>query len=210
MKPGVICNLNLRVTEDGKIVSERTERAHSFVTNFAYMILRGMDGITNTDSRDITNTARPAAPAMFYNRGDFSSTGLAGMACVGEAGVITKGIVVGSSNTAFAISQYGLQTQIANGTGAGQLSYAAMLATPADPSFSTPNITSELYRDMANNSGSAITVREIGLKGLVQYTNNQVNPRGCSEILFARDVVADTVVNAGQVLNVKYIFKTVV
>lgn len=210
MKSGLICNLNLRVTEDGKIVSERTERAHSFVANFAYMVLNGMNGLTNTNYRGATNVARPAAGTRFYNRGDFSSTSLAGMECVGAAGEVTRGIIVGSSNTAFLISQYVLQSPILHGTGAGQLSHAAMLTYPVDPSFSAPNIILELYRDFANNSGSAITVREIGLKGLVQYDNQGLSQCGVDQILFARDVVADTVVSAGQVLNVKYILKTVV
>jgi hypothetical protein len=210
MKPGLICNLDLRVTEDGKIISERKGRAHSFVANFAYMVLNGMNGLTNTNYRSTTNVARPAAGTRFYNRGDFSSTGLAGMACVGAAGEITRGIIVGSSNTAFAVAQYNLATPIVHGTGAGQLSHAAMLTYPIDPSFSAPNIILELYRDFANNSGSAITVREIGLKGLVQYENQGLNQCGTDQILFARDVVADTVVNNGQVLNVKYVLKTVV
>jgi hypothetical protein len=83
--------------------------------------------------------------------------------------------------------------------------YYSEMVNPEDPIFSDPNILLELSRDFANNSGAAITVREIGLGGLCAY--RYINS---AETLFIRDVIADTVVNGGQVLNVKYIFKTVV
>jgi len=200
-KSGVVCNIRLTIKEDGNIISEKTERSHSFVNNFAFLILHGMDGVSNTDYRDISNTARPAALSTYYSGGSRFST--AGMDCVWRAGAVV-GIAIGTSNSVFSVLQYCLQTRIAHGSGPGNMYYSEMV-NPEDPIFSDPNILLELSRDFANNSGAAITVREIGLGGLCAYRY-----MNSAETLFIRDVIADTVVNGGQVLNVKYIFKTVV
>jgi len=207
MKSGVVCNLHLSVTENGDIVWESKDKSHSFINNFAYLIQHGMDAQSNSDWRSISNGAYPASNyggAIGYN-----GCVLAGMYIIGVVNDTTRGIIAGTSNTPFSVSQYDLQSPIVNGTGSGQMTYAAMAVSPAYPTFSSPDILLEVNRDMANNSGSAITIREIGLKGYPSYvTLGAFYPK--IEVLFLRDVVADTVVNAGQVLNVKYILKTVV
>lgn len=208
---GIVGELEISVTEDGEVISLRNARMHSFVNNMGAFILRGMDTLANTDCKTVANVAISAAAVNNWSRyyGNNSGTGAAGMNTIGAAGDTTKGIVVGTSNAAFGISQYNLQALIPHGGGASQLSYAAM-ATPAEPVFSTPNILLEISRDFANNSGAAVTVREIGLKGYIRYGWQYYDTYLFAEVLFARDVVSDTVVNNAQVLNVKYIFKTVI
>lgn len=206
---GIGCELETTVTEDGNVVLRRKERAHSFVNNFASLILRSLDTASNTDYKDINNAAVMAALACSGNGGGWGTFyACAGMNTVALAGEINRGVVVGTSNTPFAVSQYNLQAPIANGVSAGQLAYAAMNVV-ADPTFVTPDILLEASRDIANNSGASITVREIGLKGYPGATSYSLYSV-CSEILYLRDVVPDTVVNSGQVLNVKYTLKTVV
>jgi hypothetical protein len=202
---GVVCNLRITVKDakSGAIISQREDRAHSFVRNFMQMIYHSFDGSSNSGYKNSEGNAQSAAFTYIGYSG--------GILCIAGAGVVDRGIIVGTSNTAFDISQYTLlQAIIPNGTSAGQMAYTAML-TPGEPVFSDPNILLTLSRDIANNSGGSITVREIGLAGR-SYSSGTVGGgvTGEHSILIARDVVSDTVVAAGQVLNVQYIFKTVV
>jgi hypothetical protein len=77
------------------------------------------------------------------------------------SGGSTFGIVVGSSDTPVTRDDYKLGSQIAHGSGTGQLMYGAMSHdTP------TPYSTGYLIRSMrvfTNNSGADITVKEIGV-----------------------------------------------
>jgi hypothetical protein len=77
------------------------------------------------------------------------------------AGTSAFGIVVGSSDTPVTRDDYKLGSQIAHGSGTGQLMYGAV-------SFDTPTAYSTGYlfraiRVFTNNSGADITVKEIGL-----------------------------------------------
>ncbi len=202
-KTGIYCRLKLAVSEasSGRVIEEREEVVHSFVRNFMEMLYHGSRGDTNMDYVNAGNGANAAA-AMF---GEYSQS--SGMYCIGGAGEIHRGIAVGSSNIAFALSQYNLQSPIAHGTATGDLLYS-QVPTPDVPVFSDPNIVIILSRDFANSSGSSVTVREIGLFGSPNCSVAYL-PSGIP-ILYLRDVVADVVVADGQVLNVQYVFKTVV
>lgn len=217
-KSGIVCDLGIRVLEDNEIVSEKIVRAHSFTNNFAYMLARSMDMVGNTSYRNTANAAIPACVSPRCINAPFGAQWIAecpaGMNTIGAIGETNRGVVIGTSATAFSVSQYNMQGLIAHGTGSGQMSYGSMLI-PADPTFSTPNITINISRNISNNSGASITVREIGLKGYPAYaqascTYNGTYSVSCAEILYLRDVISDTSVGAGQVLNVTYILKTVV
>jgi len=130
------------------------------------------------------------------------------------AATTNRGIVVGNSNTPFDITQYNMQSFIPEGLVSGAMSYGAM-ATSDDPIFSSPDILLTLTRDIANQSGAEIIVREIGLKGYPAYSSqaggsSNIIYTNNAEVLFLRDVVLDTPVANGQVLNVTYVLKTVV
>ncbi len=209
-RAGIHCDVGVRVIEDGEIISENIRKSHSFVRNFMYAVLRSMDGVGNTN---FVTTGGAAAAAMFkgwctsFSPATYTGGGLNTVAAAGE---VNRGLVIGTSNTPFAVTQYNLQAPIANGAGVGQMTYAAMV-NPPDPSFVSPDITMELSRDIANNSGSDITVRELGFFGYpVTSMPNCWGPSAHSIILLARDVIDETLVANGQVLNVRYIFKTVV
>jgi hypothetical protein len=214
MPGGILCNIELTVMDHGKFVSKRVGKSHSFVANFAQFLLHSFDGVANTGYTDITNVARPAAVlsfASYMTRHAFDSAGLFVMPS--PAATTNRGIVIGTSNTEFDISQYNMQSLIPEGLVAGAMSYGAM-ATSSDPIFSSPDILLTLTRDIANQSGAEIIVREIGLKGYPFYTlyipeTYKVASKN-AEVLFIRDVVPDTPVANGQVLNVTYVLKTVV
>jgi hypothetical protein len=126
-----------------------------------------------------------------------------------SAGDVTRGILLGTSNTPFAVNQYNLQAPIVHGSGTGQLTHAIQGAlTP--PSVVGSDILLELSRDFANNSTASITVREIGLVGYSLNGGTYYGNLTFGSYLHLRDVVADTPVASGQVLNVKYILKTTV
>jgi hypothetical protein len=196
---GIVCNLRIQLRDEktGAVISDLERKSHSFVRNFMQMLYYGSLATANAAYRDTSDVARPAC---------VTTRGCAGISCVGSAGITTAGIVVGGSNLEFDISQYNIQSLISHGTGTGQFSYAAM-NNPDEPSFIDPDIFLILSRDMANNSGSSIIVREIGLIGYPVYDGWYSH---YASVLYARDVVDDTVVANGQVLNVQYLFKTVV
>lgn len=214
MRPGIICNLETTIIENENVIFRKEERVHSFIKNFAYLMLHGMDGASNSDYTDINNISRTSGYTMdrhVWN--DRTVRSRAGLNCVAlAAGEVDRGIVVGSSNAEFLVSQHNLQSPIGNGSNLGQLSYALM-NTPEDPVYLDPSIILEIDRDIANNSSAEITIREIGLMGYPVYLASAVDASCYSvnaSVLFLRDVVADEVVAPGQVLNVKYILKTTV
>lgn len=77
------------------------------------------------------------------------------------AGISTHGIVLGTGNTAVALADYKLETQIAHGAGAGQLSYAIEVFDAFEVVGSTARFRTK--RQFSNTSGGTITVKEAGL-----------------------------------------------
>ena len=73
----------------------------------------------------------------------------------------TYGPVVGTGTNAVAIGDYALQTQVAHGTGAGQLDYEVTTYQNLQTSGSTRKF--ELRRLFVNQSGASITVNECGI-----------------------------------------------
>lgn len=113
----------------------------------------------------------------------------------GPAGNTNYGIVAGTGTNAVTMTDYALQTLIAHGTGAGQLSYGAVTFT--GPTTSGKTRYFEFQRALTNNSGGTITVNEIGV---------YVYPTSTAYYyMYLRDVLGSgVVVNNGQVLTIKY------
>lgn len=113
----------------------------------------------------------------------------------GPAGNTNYGIVAGTGTNAVTMTDYALQTLIAHGTGAGQLSYGAVTFT--GPTTSGKTRYFEFQRALTNGSGGSITVNEIGL---------YVYPTSTAYYyMYLRDVLGSgVVVNNGQVLTIKY------
>jgi len=81
----------------------------------------------------------------------------------------TLGIVAGTGTNAVTISDYALQTQIAHGTGAGQLSYAAVLFPNTNVTVDGSNCYYDFNRTFTNSSVGSITINEIGLYSNTTY-----------------------------------------
>lgn len=124
---------------------------------------------------------------------------------VGSAGSAVKGIVVGSGNTAESFGSYALTSKIANGTGAGQLSYAAGEAFDLTWSSGTREFSLLARRYFNNNSGAAIDVNEVGWYADYIYDGSYVK-----NLMLNRDLLPSTlsIPNGGR-LKVDYIFKMV-
>lgn len=123
---------------------------------------------------------------------------------VGGLNLGNSHIVVGTSGVDNADGQYNLQAIIANGTGSGELVYGTF--SDSNGNFTAPTAVSSpdgvitsWSRNFTNNSGAAITVREVGIhfsstylylaaRDTKDYNNSTINIS-----------VAD-----GQVLTVKY------
>jgi len=116
-------------------------------------------------------------------------TTLGGWAWVGGAGT-ANGIVVGTGSTAWTFEDYKLETLIAHGNGAGQLSY--VVTETITDAFVGDVVTTTGQRYFNNNSGGTIGINEVGL-----YTVSSVGYG-----LATRDVLGATVdvPNAGQLL----------
>ncbi|GAI76556.1 unnamed protein product, partial [marine sediment metagenome] len=114
----------------------------------------------------------------------------------GPAADDTKGILVGSGTDAESFEDYFLQTQIEEGTGAGQLNH--ILSEEHSTSYADTTLTNTLIRYFNNNSGGSIDVNEVAL---VWYTT--VPEAG--NYLASRDKLGSTITvpNTGQ-LKVTY------
>jgi len=167
----------------GRVTKRINRKAHSFVGNFikclAVMLAGGKEAITDTGGTERHPVAHSAN--LKANAG---------------SGYTSFSIQVGTGTNAVSINDTALQTQIAHGTGTGQLQYSAVTfgATACDSSKCECTIT----RDFANGSGGDITVYELGLVF-------QMYDEGNKNILVARDVVSGGItVPNGQTLTVNY------
>lgn len=135
--------------KDGNIIGESEHEANSLVKAFLAHLLAHLSTSTVASIPDTTNTSRSVA-----NSSSWSITGTSG------AG--TQGIVVGTGTTAVTLTDYNIQTAIVHGTGDGQLSYGGVTF---DSSLTTSGSTLyfNISRTFTNNSGSNITINEVGL-----------------------------------------------
>ncbi|MCD6132245.1 MAG: hypothetical protein J7J61_09110 [Candidatus Hydrothermae bacterium] len=167
----------------GRVTKRLKRKAHSFVANFikclAVKFASGIEAIVDTGGTT-QNVYR-------YNY-DFAANA--------GSGDTNFGILVGTGTNSVSINDTALQTQIAHGTGTGQLQYGGVTygATACDTTKCECTIT----RDFANGSGGDITVYELGLAWKMYDGSNRY-------ILVARDVVsAGITVPNGQTLTVNY------
>ncbi len=206
------CFLELQVTTpDGRVTHHHRQRSHSWVRNgynvlvCAMMALDYNDavyGAGNLNIKGTDGTLRRRAGAILYgyNDPDWESPNCGYQSA---AGTLTNGIVVGSGVNAESFEDYTLQTQIAHGTGAGQLSYAQGEAPAKSYDAGTKTYSCVWTRYLNNNSGGDVTVNEVGL---IMSLNTNYGYRG----MVSRDKLGAPVVvaSAGQ-LKVSYTFSVV-
>lgn len=148
MKIQARVTLTVKDPRTARILARRSFVSRSYVIGF-------LDGLaihmrdTTANVKDTGGTIRAITPYTYMND------------CTIGVNDDTHGIVVGTGTTAVAISDFQLETQIAHGIGAGQLSHGASGNT-APVTIGTKR-RFLLTRSFTNQSGGSITVNECGI-----------------------------------------------
>lgn len=187
----------LKHNPEGKLVKDSgLIPSHSYVIQFLELLEGIMRDVTK-DATDVNN-----AEGRLLTTTGVSITQFGRMDA--GAGVDAYGIVVGTNAgaTAEANDNYNLDTKILHSaTGeAGKLNYQAV--TFIAPTPAAGNIDFDTSRAFLNETGSTITVKEIGM-----ICKNIQNTR---YHLLLRDVVTDEAVLDGYTLTVVYTLRTTV
>ncbi|MCX6653690.1 MAG: hypothetical protein NTY03_01070 [Candidatus Bathyarchaeota archaeon] len=185
----------LKITdkETGKV--EYYDRSHSWNIGMLVVLFISYAQASPTNQyKDTTGTLR-----TFITPGNNSKYW--GSASAGS-GVDSFGIVVGTDNTSEDAEDDNLVQKCAQGTGVGQLQYGTCVVSNAVNASGTMSFS--VARQIANNSGSTITVKEVGLYlGLCTAGPTQYY------ICAIRDVVGDTPVTTGSTKIAEYIITMV-
>lgn len=175
----------------GKRVSKRRFRSRSYVEAWLSIIKAQMDPGTNVAS--VTDTGGTDRTLIDY------AINLS-IAAVGN----TRGVVVGTGSTAVVVTDYSLETIIADGISTGQLSHGTQ--SVSSMTVSDPNASFTVQRDFTNSSGASITVNECGIYGDCRESLGTTK-----QFLFIRDIVSGgQAVPDGQTLRVTYTIQTAI
>ncbi|MBA7524808.1 hypothetical protein ES705_16952 [subsurface metagenome] len=201
--PEAFLELEVR-DQDGRVIQRHKQRSHSWVRNAynaMFINLAGKDpddvtfGAGLLSMKDTGGVIVSVSAPLFYA----SSTSLdgTGQGYRAPAGDDDRGIVVGSGVAAESFEDYALETKIANGTAAGQLSYVESAAHSITWIGGSLTLKNALIRYFNNNSGASVEVNEVGLIVFSYYS--------VQEYLVSRDKLASpvTIPNTGQ-LKVTY------
>lgn len=147
-----------------------------------------------------------------YTTGNMTSIYYAagwGIGFYGNTGSVNAGIAVGTSDTAFSVEDYKLDSIVTHGVGAGQLSYGATVVGGGSgvAVYDAGVWTMTISRTFNNGSGDTITVKEIGLMyGTTSGSNTWFyGSSGSQQFMLARDVLGSPVdVPYGAQLTVTY------
>jgi hypothetical protein len=137
------------IDENGKCIYYRRYRSRSFVANFLRQLF------TNLSGQSINNVNTSGGSYGINTQDDIS---------VSDSSNDSRyGILIGTGTSAPSITDYNLSQVIANGTSVGQMQYGAVSVTGAVTNTSTNTGYITVNRTFTNNSGSSITVSEVGL-----------------------------------------------
>jgi hypothetical protein len=190
---------------NGKLLKFRRNKAKSLLPQFLgllkgqFMLIFDSDqNAGNSPVTDISGTVRyyPYTTTVIYRTCMCMCAGI---------GVDEYGLVVGSSDAPNAINQYAMGAKIPHGNESGKLYYGAISFENTSNPPGTNNWIIRIIRTFSNNSGSSITVKEIGL--IVKAYDSTASAR---LYLIARDVISPVTVPAGSTLTVRYILKITV
>jgi hypothetical protein len=158
-------------------------------------------GHGNVNVVDESGTAR----GYPYHSSYAAATYYMNLSTLADAGDVTHGVIVGTSDTPNTLTTYALGGKINHGTGSEQLLYGAETAEDVtNPSGN--DLQFRITRTFTNNSGATVTVKEVGL--LARKHDKDGNPRS---FLIARDVLPSPVdVPDGATLTIRYVVKITV
>lgn len=186
--------------KNGKVKRSNKNRcSHSFTKQFlqyfeGFVTHRYGTAEGQCSLKDTSNTARTMGPCSYYGNQHWALV----------AGVATSpyGIVVGTGSNAESVSDYALQTQCAEGSGASQFQHSAV--TYVTSLVSGSDVFFSLIRTFQNASGNTITINEIGL-----YLASNDTAGTVRFICIVRDLLGAGVnVLNGEICTVQYTFKT--
>jgi hypothetical protein len=159
MKIGITIEWVLK-DKDGKTISKTKSKSNSLLKAFADILYSSMAATNLAAVYDIGNTSQ-----TIFNT---SYPMYAFWTVVSAIGNTSIGIVVGTGSNAVTLTDHALQTLIAHGNGSGQLYYSANSVITPITSGGTRSF--QIQRTFTNNSGSDITINEIGL--YMQFMNS--------------------------------------
>ena len=203
IKPNLSVEYEITVRDkNGKVIEHRREESKSLVKNFL-LLLNAAFRISTSSVVDTGGTAQNAGARYYWSRWCNAAygtvAGYGGWSALAGEGDDTFGIVVGTGNTPVTADDYNLESKIAHGTDAGQLSYGAV--TLYDPVVVDGNtVKQQIIRSFTNNSGTDITVNEIGL--IVKTSGDNYL------VMIIRDVINSLTIPDGGKCMIRYYIKT--
>jgi hypothetical protein len=191
--------------KNGKLISRHHGKSHSWLKQFILMMMAewqysyGGGNPTSVPVNDETGTWRNMPPDCLQ---DFQWNAWAINAPAGDS---TYGVKVGGGDAPNTLQTYALASQIIHGTSSGQLIYGAhTIESVINPSGN--DLTFRTTRAFTNNSGSSVTVKEIGIA-----TKRKDQGATARTFLFVRDVLPSPVsVPDSASLTIRYTVKITV
>ncbi len=183
-------------------IADKIIPMRSPVSNFMYCVRALLAVSSDANIVDTGNVVRTAG--SYYNAGNTyywmgSASGPAPL-----YGIDTWGIQVGSNATAVALTDYKLNTQIAHGTGAGQLKYSGQGGqVSAGTGAAGTSRSFRINRYFTNDSGGDVTIREVGL--VVRPTSAA---GAVYNVLICRDLTGDVIVTNTNAVPVEFTWQT--
>jgi len=183
--PGMYASGRIKITitdARGKVIEERVEEMHSYVSNFTTILALLLEGASHGTVTDTSGNAQDI------------NLGTAGfMNAMAPSGNDNYGILIGTGTNAVSVSDNNLQSKISNST----MSYGD---TSETSSTSGNTLVISITRSFTNQSGSTVNVSEVGLaiNAKEATTGNNVY------VLLTRDVLSSAAsVPANGTLNVE-------
>jgi hypothetical protein len=155
----VLISTNYQITvtdEHGTVLTDYTEPSDSYVIAFLDLL----SVMINQTNRNIVDTSGNSQ-SIGTNSVNFRASAAGGDS--------SYGIVVGTGTNTVTLTDYNLQTLIANGSGSGQLNYSIVTLTSPTTTGSTRSFT--ISRSFQNSYTSSTTINELGLN-VYGYSNH--------------------------------------
>jgi hypothetical protein len=167
-------------TAEGHLTQRLIQRSDSFLPNFLGMLYSQMNAPYNGSGTSGSGPNTSGTNEPFIN--NYTGVQMADESFTTNApgGTASYGIQVGTGTAANSTSTYALASQIANGTGSGQLSYGSH-----SYSWSTGGVSAVATRLFINNSGASVTMSEVGLA----FASNSSGPY---YFIMLRDVLSSS------------------
>ena len=152
--------------KEGKLIQKYKQRSHSWVRNAYNFLLSFMSkkmGETTGFGAGYLSAKRYTGEITGPYFDDGNTLETAGKGFRGDVASTVNGILVGSGTNAESFEDFALQTLIANGTGAGQLSYVLSEVPTKSYNAGTKVWTVTHIRYFNNNSGGDVSVNEVAI-----------------------------------------------